>query len=69
MLGRYWPYITPEYLLWEMTIEEVNEYIDFWYRFEAHSQEQAKRMRAWMVKGGADLGRLEKDRVAKVIRG
>lgn len=50
-------------------MEDVNEHIDFWYRFEARSRDEAKRMRAWLVRGSHDLKELEQARVAKVVRG
>ena len=50
-------------------MEEVNEHIGYWFRFEARSREDAKRMRAWIVSGSSDLEGLQRDKVAKVVRG
>jgi hypothetical protein len=52
-----------------MTMEEVNEHVGYWFRFEARSAEEAKRMRAWLVRGATDLQALTRDNVARVIRG
>jgi hypothetical protein len=52
-----------------MTMEEVNEHVAYWFRFEARSREEAQRMRAWLVRGATNLQALSRDRVAKVTRG
>lgn len=75
LLGRYWPWITPERLFYEMTLGEVRECLGHVVRFElpANSREHAeaivKDLNEWLAPGGKqDLSWLEKNRIGKVVR-
>lgn len=53
MLGRYWPYITPEYMYREMTWNEISAAMDWIYRYEANDRQcrGAVKINDWIYKG------------------
>lgn len=69
-LGRRWSYITPTYLYEEMTVEDVEACMGYFYRFEANGKEEAAAVERWLVTGWKqDLSKLERAGVLKVNHG
>ena len=53
MIGRYWPYMTPEYIYNEMTWAEIGAAVDYVYRFETTERHYKgkKKLDDWICAG------------------
>lgn len=62
MIGRYWSFMTPEYIYNEMTKAEVADSIDYVTRYEAGQKHHAvgpykkgKKLWAWLKRESPDV--------------
>jgi len=70
MLGRFWPYMTPEYIFTEMTWNEIGAAMDYVYRYEITNNHVAGsiKLNDWLYKGRDTLSESLK-KITNTIRG
>jgi len=52
MLGRFWAYMTPEYIFYEMTWNEIGSAMDYIYKFDVNERHYAGsvKLNDWLYK-------------------